>query len=190
MRAFRSASSHLDASATTSRFILPRVAGALLVLVNCGGDTTPAKSADTPPPAASSEAPSGAAVTGDLYAAFDGGAIETPTSEPAAGGGDLGAACHKAAQEWEKRARPEIKACYREGKKKDPNLMGTARILVDVGFDGKVKPARLDGVSSLGDDVAKCMVDAVSKTSFPESGECKTRQLTIPIEFPTPPRAR
>lgn len=156
----------------------------------CGGGDTPAKGAEGAS-TAPAEQEGGAATQGDLYAAFDGGALEKAADEHAAQNaapppGDLGAACQKAAQEWEKRARPQIKACYRDGKKKDPNLMGTARILVDVGFDGKVKPAKLDGVSSLGDDVAKCMVDAVSKTGFPESGECKTRQLTIPVEFPTP----
>lgn len=155
----------------------------------CGGSEKPAAA---PAAEAAHAGPDGSATEGDLYAGFDGGALEQQADEHAAQNAppptanDLGAVCQKAAQGWEKRARPQIKACYREGKKKDPNLMGTARILVDVGFDGKLKPAKLDGVSSLGDDVAKCMVDAVTATPFPESGECKTRQLTIPIEFPTP----
>lgn len=160
--------------------------------VACGGsESKPAESAEGPPSLAHSD---GGAVEGDLYAAFDGGALEQAADDHAAnnGGsgtvsnGDIGAECQAAASAWEKRARPEIKACYREGKKKDPNLMGTARILVDVGGDGKTKPAKLDGISSLGDDVATCMVKAVSKTAFPDASACRGRQLTLPIEFPTP----
>ena len=158
--------------------------------VACGGAEQPAAAPASEKSAA--PAPDGGASESDLYAGFDGGALEKQADEHAAQNAppptanDLGAVCQKAAQGWEKRARPALKACYREGKKKDPNLMGTARILVDVAFDGKPKPAKLDGPSSLGDDVAACMTDAVTRTPFPEAVECKTRQLTIPIEFPTP----
>lgn len=137
----------------------------------------------------------GAATASDPYAGFDAGAVDTAT-DPSAGTAqgaqppastDLGADCQKMAAAWEKRARPAIKACYRTGKKTDPNLMGTARILVEVGYDAKVKPAKLDGVSSLGDEVANCMVAAVTNTPFTEASHCKSRQLTIPIEFPSKP---
>ena len=182
----------MHSSALAVRLLLTTLS---LAAVACGSSAPPPTTAPAAPEA-SSAPEEGAATSADPYASFDGGAASSSgnpsdftnvtTPAPAAPSGDLGAACQKAAAAWEKRARPQIKACYREGKKKDPNLMGTARINVDVGFDGKLKPAKLEGVSSLGDDVAKCMVAAVSATAFPESGECKSRQLTVPVEFPTP----
>jgi hypothetical protein len=164
-----------------------------LLVTACGGsEAKPAETATPAPAAPTLSASDGGAVAGDPYAGFDAGTIEEPgaaaaSAPPAPAGGDLGAECRTAAAAWEKRARPQIKACYREGKKKDPNLMGTARIVVDVAYDGKVKPAKLDGTSSLGDDVAACMVKAVSATPFPDAAPCRTRQLTVPVEFPTPP---
>jgi hypothetical protein len=153
----------------------------------CGGPDKPPVEA-TPPAAAAAE-PDGGALGTDPYASFDAGVEKQPdnqaTTTPPPPSTDLSAVCQKAAAGWEKRARPAIKACYRQGKKDDPNLMGTARITVEVAYDGKPNPAKLDGISSLGDDVASCMVDAVTKTAFPEATECKSKQLTIPVEFPS-----
>lgn len=155
---------------------------ALFSLGGCGGPDKPADAPAEPSTPAPAES---AAPTAEAPAAADAGAAATEQAATPPPTGDLSEVCQKAGSAYEKRARPAIKACYREGKKGDPNLMGTARIVIDVAFDGKPKPAKLDGVSSLGDDVAKCMVDAVTKTAFPEGVDCKGRQLTIPVEFPS-----
>ncbi len=152
----------------------------------CGGAEKPPATDVAAPPVDSA----GAASAGDPYASFDAGTpdepiAQTPSDPQPAPSTDLGAECQQMAALWEKRARPAIKACYREGKKSDRNLMGTARITVEVMYNATVKPAKLDGPSSLGDDVANCMVGAVSKTAFPESVHCKGKQLTIPVEFPS-----
>ena len=154
----------------------------ILLVPACGGE--PSQPAAAPEPAQSAH--EGKAVEGDLYAQFDASALEEQADQQATSRGDMSDECRKAATAWEQRARPQIKACYREGKKKNPNLMGTASIVTEIGGDGKPKPAKLDGTSSLGDDVANCMVKAVSKTDFPDAAACRGRQLTIPIEFPTP----
>lgn len=155
---------------------------ALLSLLACGGTEKPA---DVPSQTAAALAPDSDGGVADPAPVATEAKSEPAAATPPPPTGEPSEVCQKAGSAWEKRARPAIKACYREGKKSDPNLMGTARIVVDVAYDGKPKPAKLDGVSSLGDDVAKCMVDAVNKTPFPEGVECKSRQLTIPVEFPS-----
>lgn len=157
------------------------VAVASFFVFACGGPGQPvAVAAPTEPAPVVTDA---GAAEPETPAAASSETAAVPAAPPPTG--DLSEVCQKAGSAWEKRARPAIKACYREGKKSDPNLMGTARIVIDVAYDGKPKPAKLDGVSSLGDDVAACMVAAVTKTPFPEGVDCKGRQLTIPVEFPS-----
>src|SRR5687768_1753474 len=59
-----------------------------------------------------------------------GGSSSTPASKPP----DPGPAdeCTPAGVDFEKRNREKLKECYREGKKKDPNLEGTVRLAVSI----------------------------------------------------------
>jgi TonB family protein len=82
--------------------------------------------------------------------------------------------------------RPELKACYREGKKKEPNLEGTVRIAIEVDTLGKVKTTKIVE-KTLPDKVAQCMLKAVKAAPKTELSEkCPGKSLTIPVTFPTP----
>jgi hypothetical protein len=94
--------------------------------------------------------------------------------------------CVPVAVDFEKRARPKLKECYREGKKKEPDLKGTVKIKVVVDMKGKIKSTTVVE-KTLPDPVANCMLKAVKDTPFPEKEKCWDRSLTIPITFPTPP---
>jgi hypothetical protein len=93
--------------------------------------------------------------------------------------------CTPLAVDFEKRARPKLKDCYRDGKKKDPDLKGTVRIAIDIDIGGKIKSTKIIE-KTLPDPVAQCMLKAVKATPFPEVSKCPGKQLTIPITFPTP----
>lgn len=97
-------------------------------------------------------------------------------------------ACAFAAAAFEKRARPAIKACYREGRKKDANLVGGVRIVVNVAGNGKVGSVITSpngDKALLPKPVVACMADAVKKTDPGDTGKCKSKTLVIPIQFPT-----
>ncbi|MBX3212748.1 MAG: AgmX/PglI C-terminal domain-containing protein [Labilithrix sp.] len=85
----------------------------------------------------------------------------------------------------EKRARPKLKECYAEGKKKTPNLEGTVKIKITVDVKGKIKSTKVIE-KTLPDPVADCMLKAVKATPFPEVEKCWDSTLTIPVTFPTP----
>ncbi len=150
------------------------------VLVACGGpkpapppavaqsDTSDAgeEAAAPPPPAEETKPPEAASA-----------APSTPPPPPDD--------CTPIAVDFEKRARPKLKDCYRDGKKKDPNLEGTVKISVDIRYDGKITSHKIM-MKTLPDPVAKCMLEVVKNTPFPESAKCPGKSLTIPITFPTP----
>lgn len=173
---------------------------AVLVLVACGGK-------DRPPPQTSGP---GAPDQGggelskvdeaawadagiDLSLAkaeADAGAPAAPSAEAAAAPAPAVVAepsddCTPAGVDLEQRARPDLKACYREGKKKDPNLEGTVRITIAIDVKGKIKSIRVTE-KTLPDAVAKCMLGVVKKTPFPEASKCPDKNITIPVTFPTP----
>lgn len=92
--------------------------------------------------------------------------------------------CVPAGVDFEKRARPKLKECYREGKRKDPNLEGTVRIAIKIDTLGKVRSITIAD-KTLPDQVAKCMLDVVKKTPFTEASKCPGKDITIPMAFPT-----
>ncbi len=104
-----------------------------------------------------------------------------PTSEPDPGPADE---CAPVARAFERSARPKIRECYREGKKKDPNLMGSIKIGLEVDGLGKAKPAKILE-STLPKDVSACMLKAVKETPLPEASKCPNKSLAIPVSFPT-----
>ena len=123
---------------------------------------TPAETASAPPPA---EPPKPAA---------NGVPSTEPTDE-----------CTPVGVDFEKRARPKLKECYHEGKKKSPDLQGTVKIKITVDLKGKIKSTKVLE-KTLPDPVADCMLKVVKSTPFPEVEKCWDSTITIPITFPTP----
>jgi hypothetical protein len=162
--------------------------------VACGGNkeppATPAPSAADAEAPAPSPSPSGADTS-------DAAAPAPTVAAPAAAPSDAGAAgpqpvgvemkdeCTPVGVDFEKRARPKLKECYRTGKKKDANLAGTVKIKVTVDVKGKIKAVKVVE-KTLPNPVADCMLKVIKETPFPEVDKCWDSTLTIPITFPTP----
>lgn len=111
------------------------------------------------------------------------GSSSTPASKPA----DTGPAdeCTPAGVDFEKRNRDKLKECYREGKKKDPNLEGTVRLAISIDMKGAVKSIKITE-KTLPDPVANCMLKVLKAAPFPEAKKCPDKNITIPMTFPTP----
>lgn len=181
----------------------PTWAGALLssvstlLVVACGSSPPPAMNPEAPPPAAPAVAE--AADDGDALEE-EGGESGEPESLPSDVAEEREAApqadeprlpepkddCTPASVEFEKRARPKVKDCYAQGKKKDPNLEGTVKIKIDVDARGKIKSTKVTE-NTLTDAVASCMVKVIKATPFPDVDKCWNASVTIPVTFPTPP---
>jgi hypothetical protein len=167
--------------------------GLLGLLFACG---TPAAS-PAPAPGPSGKPETFAEVHPDDLAALGGGAADAGATPPAAEAGapatppvaskssDPPDECTPLGVEWEKTARPKLKACYAEGKKKDADLKGTVKITVDIDIRGKIKNTKIVE-KTLPDPVANCMLKAVKDTPIPEQDKCRGKSLTIPVTFPTP----
>jgi hypothetical protein len=93
--------------------------------------------------------------------------------------------CTPAGVDFEKRNRDKLKECYREGKKKDPNLEGTVRLTVAIDLKGNVKSIKITE-KTLPDPVANCMLKVLKAAPFPEAKKCPDKNITIPMTFPTP----
>lgn len=159
--------------------------------VACGGGSAnkePAapKSAAAGDAGAESFAEVNPADVAELGGAKDAGA--SAASEPAAPAAAAAPAdeCAPVGVDFEKRARPKIKECYREGKKKDPDLKGSIKISLEIDYQGKTKGPKIVE-STLPKAVSKCMLDAVKATPIPEAAKCPNKTVAIPVTFPTPP---
>jgi hypothetical protein len=161
------------------------------LLAACGGSTPPASS--TPAPDAGSTAASVDAGSGDDMKGFAG--VDLGEPPPAASSAPPAAStpppapepkdeCTPVGIDFEKRARPKLNECYREGKKKNPNLEGAVRIVVSVDTLGKIKSIKI-GEKTFPDEVANCMLAVVKKTPFTEVSKCPGKDITIPITRPT-----
>ncbi|MBX3199533.1 MAG: AgmX/PglI C-terminal domain-containing protein [Labilithrix sp.] len=173
---------------------VPLLATTLTLALACGGNppepATPAP-ADAPPavaPSAPVDAePDASAATGETSPAAPPDA-ETPAPAPAPAPAIIGETkdeCTPVGVDFEKRARPKLKECYAEGKKKSPTLEGTVKIKITVDVKGKIKSTKVIE-KTLPDPVADCMLKAVKATPFPEVEKCWDSTLTIPVTFPTP----
>ncbi|HEY8074951.1 MAG TPA: AgmX/PglI C-terminal domain-containing protein [Labilithrix sp.] len=152
------------------------------VLFACGGPKTA-----TPPTTAQAEpSDAGEEAASPPPPQEDAGAPATAETQAAAPPPPPPDECTPIAVDFEKRARPKLKECYRDGKKKDPNLEGSVKISVDIRYDGKITSYKIM-MKTLPDPVAKCMLEVVKKTPMPESTKCPGKSLTIPLTFPTPP---
>ena len=94
--------------------------------------------------------------------------------------------CTPAGVAFEKTVRPKMKDCYREAKKKNPNLEGTVKITLAIDLKGKIKSIKITE-KTLPDPVAQCMLKVVKSTPFPDAAKCPDKNITVPITFPTPP---
>lgn len=163
-----------------------------LMLVGCGdGGKAPPS---TPAPAGSARADGGAESFAEVnpadLAELDAGSPAKPASAPASSGAITETPappdeCTPVGVDFEKRARPSLKACYAEGKKKDANLQGTVKITVDIDMLGKIKSIKIIE-KTLPDPVAQCMLKVVKATPLTEASKCPGKSLTIPVTFPTP----
>ncbi len=128
---------------------------------------------------ASGGAPSGGAARGG---ASGGGATNSGAGDGAAGGEHD--ECSKAAVPYEEKVRPLFNDCYREGKKKNPDLQGSIRITVAVNMTGKVNSV-VPAPSELGESVVSCMVKAVKSHPF-DGAACKGKTLMVGKTFGKP----
>jgi hypothetical protein len=162
---------------------------AALLAIACGEGAPPPKTANpveeapaTSPPAASSsptaDAGPPASEPSPPVSAADGGGAKPASVESKD-------ECTPVGVDFEKRARPKLKECYAEGKKKNPNLEGKVRIKMTVDVKGKIKSVKVVE-KTLPDPVADCMLKVVKATPFPEVEKCWDSTLTIPVTFPTP----
>jgi hypothetical protein len=171
----------------------------IAAVIACGGNKPePSTATATPPPQESAPAETGG---GDAAAASPAtpAVASTPALEPAAADagsaapaakppvvvGEMKDECTPVGVDFEKRARPKLKECYADGKKKNPNLEGTVKIKITVDVKGKIKSTKITE-KTLPDPVAECMLKVIKTTPFPEVDKCWDASLTIPITFPTP----
>jgi hypothetical protein len=130
---------------------------------------------------ASGPASGASAATGATGASAD---TSAPASTPAAPP-EPKDECTPVGVDFEKRARPKLKDCYAQAKKKAPNLEGTVKISVDIDTLGKVKAIKIVE-KTLPESVAQCMLKVVKGTPLTEASKCPGKTLTIPVTFPTP----
>jgi hypothetical protein len=142
-----------------------------------GGPSAPiAAASDASAPAAPAtpatiEAPEAGAPGASAQAATDPGEAPDP--------------CGPIATSFEKSVRPDLKACYREGKKKKPDLEGSVRIAINVDMNGRMGAVKASE-SELGKSVVDCMVKVVkAATASFDGSTCKGKIVTIPMQFPT-----
>jgi hypothetical protein len=161
------------------------------LVVACGGDkpepkvAPPPEVADASEPSPAADAAASSTTSEAPPAVADAGATPAPPSKPPVIIGETKDECTPVAVEFEKRARPKLKDCYAEGKKKSPGLEGTVKIKITVDVKGKIKATKVME-KTLPDPVANCMLGVVKQTPFPEVDKCWDATLTIPITFPTP----
>jgi hypothetical protein len=163
------------------------LATTLLFLAACGANATPPADAHAAPMA--DDAAPAAGETREVLPE-DAAAHAAPVAPASADAGAPDASapndeCTPVAVNFEKRARPMLKACYREGKKNDPNLTGTIKLTFTINTAGKITSTTV-AENTLPDHVAQCMLRVIKKTPMPESSKCPGKSLTIPLEFPTP----
>lgn len=178
--------------------LAPGLSFVLVALVACGGGG----GGDKPPPqAGGGDAKHIDEATGkdmskvDEQAWKEAGLAIPPDAADGGAGAGAGASkppestppdeCTVAGVEFEKRNRDKLKECYREGKKKDPNLEGTVRLTVAIDMKGAVKSIKITE-KTLPDPVANCMLNVLKKAPFTEAKKCPDKNITIPMTFPTP----
>lgn len=171
----------------SKRLVLPAV---ISFLIACGGSSPPP--AATPAPEADASAPSGDAGSYADMKPFAGVDLGEPSHTPSGAAPASAPAapepkdeCTPAGVDFEKRVRPKLKECYREGKKKDAALEGTVKIAVSVDTLGKIRAIKIVE-KTLPDPVANCMLGVVKKAPFAEASKCPGKDITIPMTFPTP----
>lgn len=90
--------------------------------------------------------------------------------------------CAAVAAPYEEKVRPLFNQCYQEGKKKNPELQGLARIAIAVNAKGKVTSVKPAGTSELGKAVLDCIVTKLKSEPF-EGAQCASRTVTIAKQY-------
>ena len=161
------------------------------VALGCGGGATPPPNAGGASAADAASPESFGEVNPADLAELDAGPKTASTAPiasaepPKASAPEPKDDCTPVGVDFEKRARPKLKDCYAEGKKKDPNLQGTVKITVEIDTAGKVKGIKITE-KTLPEPVAQCMLKVVKATPLTEASKCPGKTLTIPVTFPTP----
>lgn len=160
----------------------------LLALAACGSSPPPPPKEPPPPPETFPEVNPADLAQLTPSTETSGAASPSPKAdESTSASNPEGAidACTPVGVDFEKRARPKLKDCYAQGKKKTPDLQGSVRISVDIDTLGKIKSTKITE-KTLPEPVAQCMLKAVKETPFPEASKCPGKAITIPVTFPTP----
>jgi hypothetical protein len=156
-----------------------------VLLAACGGKPAEAPAGEPPPATATPplSEPEGTATPPVAPTA------EAPTSDSAPGSVSTGDnaseapdECAKVAAPFEEKVRPLFNKCYQEGKKKNPELAGVAKIAISVNTLGKVTSVKPAGTSELGDSVIGCIVKAVKAEPF-DGSLCKARTVTVSKQY-------
>lgn len=162
----------------------------VLAIAACGAPKAPriaGESAVAPTPSTSAAAPVEPTATDTATptsSAPSAPSAEPPKTTPGAITMDDDDGCTPIAAAFERKARPKIKECYREGKKDNALLEGGVRIVIAVDAFGKLGAVKTQDVT-LPKKVTDCMVAAVKATPFDDAAKCKRKGITLPIQFPS-----
>jgi hypothetical protein len=155
-----------------------------VLLAACGGKPAEAPAAAPPPAEATPPLsdPEGTATPPVAPPAETTGADAAGTVSTGDSGSDAPDECAKVAAPFEEKVRPLFNKCYQEGKKKNPELAGVAKIAISVNTLGKVTSVKPAGTSELGDSVIGCIVKAVKAEPF-DGSLCKARTVTVSKQY-------
>jgi outer membrane biosynthesis protein TonB len=78
--------------------------------------------------------------------------------------------------------RPDFRACYNDGLKKNPKLEGSVLVEAKVGPKGEVTSSMPTDMQGLTPEVADCIAKRVKAATFSPPGE-KGSTLKIPVNF-------
>lgn len=76
-------------------------------------------------------------------------------------------------------AQPALRTCYQSGLRVDPLMSGTLNVVINVGADGKVTSATVDGPAS--DTVRACMKDRLQHIKFDAPSAASTITTTFTL---------
>jgi hypothetical protein len=161
-----------------------------IICVSCGGETpAPASplvsdAVDANVPATDLPSPPIDASSPQIDASSTDSAAPSaaPTSTP-----DPEAECATIAVPYEKKIRKHLHDCYRDGLKKDPNMTGTATVVMDLDINGKVVKVRMTDNKGLSAPVVLCLTKVVKTNSNNEDfSHCGSKSLSFPVKFVPP----
>jgi hypothetical protein len=176
------------------RLLLVLAAAPFLLAVACGGGAAPepvAPPAETTAPAGAAPAPSASvaasaepAAASDAPSAAPSVSSGPPPADPTLATGEAtDAACGAAALPYEEKIRPEIKKCFFEvAMKKNPNVDGHVKIVVNIDPQGKVTSQKIVQEKELGKEATACMMKVLKDHKI-DAGQCKGKAMSMNMAF-------